>query len=1062
VKKNIKEHTIPNFSSWEDIDHFKFKDAETANFKNDVKFYKIDEISFDEKHPRREAFENIIASINNTEINFIYLLIGKKNGVELYLGVVQNYYCKDKELSIDEYGTSLKDAIIGNYLGTKVSEINEKEFNVITSKIKKFDKRAIITGIPSTTEENIKLDSNFQGVDRLINTMLGEEWIMMIVCESVEQEKIDELIKDVYNLYDKTMPDSKGTLNKSEGNSTTTGSTETIGINNSKTAGFGTNHSETKGSGTNHSKTNGSGTTDSKQIGTGTSKGDSKDSKSTSDNKTEGKSTSESTSDSESTSKSKSDSESTSKNQSDGSSYSASSNDSTSANSGKAITTEFTKKENIDLLKYFDEDLLPRLKYSKGKGLFKTATYVLTSKDQALYKIEKAVQSIFQGDKSFTNPLVSNKLNILKKGDSKHKVLIKKLSHFQLYNSKTKDNTFRSTVHSQPFDKKNKVKGISTYLTSKEISIMASIPQKEVPGIKLKNGIDFGLNIPPIKDGIKLGHILQRGVPLKKNIVKLNKNHINKHIFICGVTGSGKTTTSQKLLLESDMPFLVIEPAKTEYRTLINTKNDVIFFTPGREDLVPFRFNPFEMLVGENLTAHIDMLIATFNASFPMEASMPYILKEAIYKIYDNYGWDFESSSNIYDLSSENDGIKSYEGLLWPTIKDLIKEIEETVKRKGFSERLQGEYIGTFNSRLTDLTIGSRGKIFNCRLSTDFQDLLDKNIVIEMDNLKDESDKSLLMGFILARMNEALKIRHKVKPDFRHITLIEEAHRLLSKPSHTDTGAKHLAVQTFTDMLAETRKYGEGLIIIDQIPNKLATEVLKNTNTKIIHKIFAKDDKESIGDTIGLNADQKDFLSSLETGETIIYSEGWHKPVYVKIERTTKTEVEIEEDKIINLGYDYILSKGKNKYINYCAGLNIDKKVLKKIFLKLNLQLKRLILTNLAELSDKLDNKEDQGAYFKQLRTNLITFANFFKIEQDLLPSFFANLLLEKLGIFSFYSKKEIRDLKKDKSTLTEYISAVFSFLLEKNDNINKIKKLRGVDINAKEYDWLIKFKELV
>ncbi|MFK7643200.1 hypothetical protein ACI43T_12050, partial [Neisseria oralis] len=91
-------------------------------------------------------------------------------------------------------------------------------------------------------------------------------------------------------------------------------------------------------------------------------------------------------------------------------------------------------------------------------------------------------------------------------------------------------------------------------------------------------------------------------------------------------------------------------------------------------------------------------------------------------------------------------------------------------------------------------------------------------------------------------------------------TLVEEAHRLLSKPEPGADGSKKLGVEMFANLLAEVRKYGECLVIADQIPNKLVSDVLKNTNTKIIHRLFAADDRSSIGDTMSLNDEQKDFL----------------------------------------------------------------------------------------------------------------------------------------------------------------------------------------------------------
>ena len=150
-----------------------------------------------------------------------------------------------------------------------------------------------------------------------------------------------------------------------------------------------------------------------------------------------------------------------------------------------------------------------------------------------------------------------------------------------------------------------------------------------------------------------------------------------------------------------------------------------------------------------------------------------------------------------------------------------------------------------------------------------------------MENMKSPEDKALLMGFILTRLSAVIKEEHKNNHNFMHLTLIEEAHRLLSKVEYGDSGSKKAAVETFSDMLAEIRKYGEGLIIVDQIPNKLAPEVLKNTNTKIIHKILARDDKEAVGDTMLMDDKQKKYLSSLEVGNAIIFSENTDSPVHV-------------------------------------------------------------------------------------------------------------------------------------------------------------------------------------
>ena len=166
----------------------------------------------------------------------------------------------------------------------------------------------------------------------------------------------------------------------------------------------------------------------------------------------------------------------------------------------------------------------------------------------------------------------------------------------------------------------------------------------EVVGISLKKNTEYGLNSPEVissKDILSLGNLINNGTSTK-NSVDLDLKQLDKHIFIGGVTGSGKTTTCQKLLLEAgDLPFLVIEPAKREYRKLANLEK-IEIYTLGNEECSNFRLNPFEFFEGELLTAHIDMLKASFIAAFSMEAAMPQIIETSIYRCYEKYGWNID------------------------------------------------------------------------------------------------------------------------------------------------------------------------------------------------------------------------------------------------------------------------------------------------------------------------------------------------------------------------------------------------------------------------------------
>jgi hypothetical protein len=848
---------------FEDIkNHINKNNIKQVNFNDKVRnscidmqdccFFKLTSLTYDDEYPHREAFENVLSTIDNPSFNFVYILSGSITGVDIYVGAVKNYSGEiDTRIHAVNYGRMIEASFKGNFQGSDLDKLSRDDIKAhIIDPIINMKRTSLVTGIPSINKNEDGKDADFQGIDRLINSMTGVNWRLVIVCEPVKPLEVENVKDDIYVLYEKLHKFSKLSMQYSDNMSESESKTRSKTNSNSSNKGTSKGGSMGKSSGGSSSSTNSS-------ESWGTNNGTSK-------------------------------------------SMSVSNSDGSSSTKGKSISmnVEIVNKKIQEMLKYLDEELIERMKLGSGKGLFKASIYAMADNLNNLNRLKVSISSVFQGDKSSFSPISSRMID-----DSIEETRIKMLSNFQNYTTIADIKPEVPMLYGNPLEGNNM--GLSTYMTARELSLIAGLPMKEVPGLELKEGVEFGLNIKKIefdkeKDKIMLGHIIHRGQKLKNNSVYINKENLNKHLFIAGVTGSGKTTTCHKILIESRLPFLVIEPAKTEYRELYGKKgmDDTIYFTLGNEKLAPFRFNPFELLEGENITSHVDMIKATFTTAFPMEASMPQILEESIYKCYEKYGWDIDMDTNKY---SENPW--SENGLYFPTLSELVQVIQEVVRSKNFGQELQANYIGSLVSRISNLTVGSKGQMLNCKLSINFNELIDRKVVIEMDDLKSPEDKALLMGFILSRLSETLKIRHKKDKNFRHITLVEEAHRLLSKVEYGDSGSKKVSVEMFTDLLAEVRKYGESLIIVDQIPNKLAVEVLKNTNTKIIHKLFAKDDKEAIGDTMLMDDKQKQFLSSLQTGESIIFSEGWNKPIHIKIDRGTDTSnEEVDDDTIKRIG----------------------------------------------------------------------------------------------------------------------------------------------------------------
>ncbi len=813
----------------------------------DYELFHIQEITYEDnlskdEAPRREALENVLGSLRLSGVNFIYLIIGSKEKISFYFGVAKNR--KKLDIDIDDIAKQiLKSNIEGNFRGSKIVRLTKEQKANLRHNIKQFSNIAEINGVPNINEDA----ERFQGIDRLVDIMLKDEFALMIVASAISLDMIEEIEKELFNIYDKITPHVKKSIQKTKSTAKSENETNSKNISESTT--------QSNSSSISLSKTKTFSTTNS------TSSQNSTNSNSSSS------STSKIASASESTSNQKTDTDTTTESTNSSNSETSSTNNALSyiksENENETIQVEFAKKELDEWLKYIDEVLLKRISYAKGKGAFISGVYLFADTKGKIKKLGNSFISLFSGIEQNKLPLRYELIN-----NRKHKEAI---YNFQLpsYNLNLNLNQKQKMILYSKID-------ALEWFSTKELSLIASLPKKEVVGLRLKEEVEFGLNIPS-NGGLHLGRLVRSGQILDID-VSLKIEDLNKHIFVTGVTGSGKTTTCHRILYGSNLPFLVIEPAKTEYRALRNS-DDILVFTLGDETTAPFRLNPFEFFEGENISSRVDMIKASIESSFDMEAAIPQIIETAIYRAYEDYGWDIGLNENMkYDNPFEK-GVNSF-----PMLEDVIRNIDIVVKEQNFDERLQKDYIGSIKARLQSFMVGAKRYMLNTPRSFDFRELLHKKVVIELEEIKNPNEKSFIMGLLLINLNEALKSIYKEDKSFRHITLIEEAHRLLSRYEPGDSLNKKSAIESFTDMLAEVRKYGESLIIVDQIPNKLTPEVLKNTNTKIVHRIFAQDDKEAIGNTMALESEQKEFLSKLEVGRAVMFNQSFYNAIQLQIQ----------------------------------------------------------------------------------------------------------------------------------------------------------------------------------
>lgn len=426
-----------------------------------------------------------------------------------------------------------------------------------------------------------------------------------------------------------------------------------------------------------------------------------------------------------------------------------------------------------------------------------------------------------------------------------------------------------------------------------------SFPTTSYYGFERVTNRYYNVNPNETEDAVPIAVLLQFGN--KTDIrVSLPRDQINRHIFVCGMTGSGKTNTVHQLLSRAgDLPYLVIEPVKGEYSSL----PDVTTYTMTAGSKQALNLNPFWFPAGSNLQYHIDCLKQIISSAFDLYAAMPNILEQCLNNVYQHCGWDIVRGSNFYANELP-------EYLLYPTFSDLCREVENYIDHSKFGEETKANYRGALLSRLQSFTSGAKGLLLNTTESISYENFESNKIVISLDALADDADKSIVMGAILAQYYQYLKVkcRNSERKGLKHITVIEEAHHLFAGDvpavgSHAEGGigqnSSQNFVKTLNNMLAEIRAYGEGFIIVDQSPTALHPAVLKNTGVKIVHRVDYGEDIETIQEVLLLDKDDYE-LATLTPGQALLRFGGMKSPskVYIPCCATKENAVIIPVEEI--------------------------------------------------------------------------------------------------------------------------------------------------------------------
>ncbi len=817
--------------------------------KRFLRLFKIDKLVCDPKENNDDKQISVYGALHSIESTVFVMIHAEKGHADFYLGTS----CKESSTA----GKVMEEAMKGNFPGIMLTSLEASKIQeLLHDQLMRqtadghFQNVSSVTLVPSLRDK--EKEKSVQGLEKFIDTMSKYEYTVILLAQPLHQQTIEVKKRGFEELYSTISPFAETSLsygnNASEAVSKGTATSFSESINNSIT----NSNSET----TSTSSSSTSGTSSNYGFsGDGFSGGGGSSSSST---ETYGSSSTWS--------------QAVTKGNTQTRGTSEQSNVTTTIGENRTLTIKHQNKSVQNLMKHIEHQL-ERILQCEAFGLWNVAGYIVSPDIQTCVIGASTLRALLAGDEThmensyinlwsgINSAYVENVLQSL--SYAKHPII-----------SLPRANQYRA----------QQVKP-TVMISGKELPLFLGLPHQSVPGLVVDYMASFGRDVfhgegVSMGKSIELGCILHKGEKQTGSVVQLGLEEFRSHCFITGSTGSGKSNTTYHLLqqmVRNSIPFLVVEPAKGEYKYAFAKLEKINIFWTNRDGYQLLRLNPFSFPKGIHVLEHMDRLIEIFNACWPLYSAMPAILKAGVERAYISRGWDLLHSRRL-DIGGNE----------FPTFEDLLRELPKVIDESSYSADTKGDYIGALVTRVTSMTNGIMGSVFCSGMEISNEVLFQENTIVDLSRVGAAETKSLLMGILVMKLNEfRMSEGLGMNLPLRHITVLEEAHHLLRRTSKEQSAesanAAGKSVEMISNSIAEMRTYGEGFIIVDQSPTAVDISAIKNTNTKIVMRLPERADFETIGGSFALDDAQIREISRLGRGSAIVSQSGWLNPVMVAI-----------------------------------------------------------------------------------------------------------------------------------------------------------------------------------
>lgn len=882
--KIVDDVLLKNYlTKLEDLEVVPFS-SENEDLFDTIRFFKITEMIYEKDEYSTYKFASVYNSLISMKCAIFIIIDSDGEKTDFYMGVKS----LNSSFTINSLRDTLKNALNGQFPGIKTENYTNDKMQNVLDKIKVNN----ISAVSCVANDKIDEKNNIsfvQGLEKLALSMQNQKYTGIIIANGVEQGQLAEIRKNYENIYTQLMPFSKSQVNYSVNESVNVANAFTTGKSESKS--YTTNSSETYGKTTSQSTSKSESYTEKDAIGkisgvtsmavstaglllapmTGGASLIGAGVLSMGINSLGagfGKTHTKGTTTTESTSENHSYTSGTSMGDTYGTSQSNTETKGMQRGNSQNITMNIENKSISNILEKLDIQF-ERIKEFESLGLWECAAY-------------------FVSENSYTSEIAASTYKALMSGTNTGV----EVSAVNSWSDKEKVNEIRKYIKNfyHPLFLYNNISQISIPVTptvtvsGNELALHIGFPRKSVPGFPVIEHVDFAKEVmtsnnDKVFGSINLGNIYNMGTETKTK-VRLNRESLAMHTFITGSTGSGKSNAIYEMLDQLDIvgiKFMIIEPAKGEYKNVFGNRNNVTVLgtNPNYSELL--RINPFKFPKSIHVLEHVDRLIEIFNVCWPMYAAMPAVLKDAVLSAYEDCGWDLVESVNR--ISDE----------LFPTFADLERELWTVIENSAYSDELKGNYIGSLVTRIKSLTNGLNGQIFASD-EIDNKILFDENVIIDLSRIGSLETKSLIMGILVMRLNEyRMSEATEMNSKLKHVTVLEEAHNILKRVSteqnSESSNVSGKSVEMLSNAIAEMRTYGEGFIIADQSPNAVDVSAIRNTNTKIIMRLPDEVDRRLAGKAAALKDEQLDEIAKLPKGVAVVYQNDWIEPVLCKVNK---------------------------------------------------------------------------------------------------------------------------------------------------------------------------------